>query len=261
MIIVKGINTVFQTGSAFLIYLIGKKLFSIKTSFILSVVFILAVTVNVKFWPGHIMLLSLCPFFIFIYYLFDFTKNNLKISLFLSSFFLSLSFLLSTNFIFFTLIYPIMLYYIYRNSLKTLYFSLISLFGFLIPLAFFLFYLAINNAFNDWYWWSVEWASIYSSHYSLLRKIWSFLDSFRIVWQWTPLLIFSFTGFFLLMKEKTWSLNKLLIIVVFFISLISRLMFKGAERYSLYLLPVFILLLGVFLEKKIVQLKKNISSF
>jgi len=241
----KVLSILFQVLSAYVLYLLLKRFFSVKTSFYTTIFFLFSLHSVKAWWHPSIFLMHLLPLFISFYFL---TSNDFNLkpkNIFLSALFLGLGFLLSTNLVIYFILYPILLYRKHRNVIKTILYSLICLTGFIIPFLLALYYFWYKSAIDDFIWWNFKWASIYGSFYPLWLRIWKFFYGFLLTHGWIPVYVSGFYGLHKIIKNKGFSNNKeLFILTVFFCSILARLMLvKGVERYYLFLVPSFILLL------------------
>jgi hypothetical protein len=214
------------------------------------------------------MLFYLLPTIAGIYYLYSNLEKQKALPYFISGFLFSISTILCTNVIFYTLLVPILSYYSCRDIKLLIYHSMVGFIGFMIPMVFNVGYFYYHNAFDDFYWWTIKWASMYTAYRPFYERIWSVFWGLCNTWGWIPLVIFSFYGLYILLKKKLYRNDSLwfLALVVFIISVIVRLtLIKSQIRYSLYLLPGLIILLPIAIQYfdliKSTLIKKSIKVF
>jgi len=240
-----------QTGTAFFVYKIIKRGYNNFIAYISALIFIIALSINWQLWPANIMLLYLLPTIAGVYCIYSNLEKQSYLPYFIGGLLFSISTLLCTNVIFYTLLVPVLSYYSCRNIKLLIYHSMIGFIGFMIPMAFNFGYFYHHNALGDYYLWNVKWASIYASYKPFYTRFISFFTGIGKTWEWIPLVIFSFYGLYILLKKKLYSNDSayFFALVVFIISVITRLsMVRSVIRYSLYLLPGLIILVPIAIQ-------------
>jgi hypothetical protein len=237
-----------QTFSAYLFYAMIKKSYSKFLGYGSALIFIVVLTINWQLWPANIMFFYLLPTMAGIYFLNKYAEQQAAFPYFAAGFLFSISTLLCTNTIVYTLLVPVISYYTCRDIKKFMYHSTIGFIGFLIPMAFNFGYFYYHNALSDYYLWNIEWASIYAGYKPFYTRIINVFIGIGKTWEWIPLFMFSFYGLYIIIRKKLYnqSFSSFMAISVFFVSLIARLgMARSPVRYSLYLLPGLLFLLPV----------------
>ena len=249
LISIKLFIIIFQTLTSFCYYKIGRLFSDKKNSVGLGIVFLIAISIKWEFWASNIMLLVLLPISVAIYLV---LKDNIRLQkhvAFLFGFTISVSTIISTNAIFYSLLLPIMSFIKYRKIKRVMTDTLISISGFIVPIGFVCLYFYLNDALFDWYWWNFNWAFIYTN-VSILGKIRSFITTIVIVWEWIPLYFIFIIGLIKVSKLTSIKIDmKIFFFITIFISILSRItLSKSVPRYNLYILPGIILFIPIFFQ-------------
>lgn len=243
-----------QTLSAFFFFKVLESMFDRERGIYGGIIFILASSINFEFWPCNVMLLYLLPISVSIFFMVRNKFDPGNFNLLLSGFFLSLAFLISTNIIFYALIFPVFIFFCTKNIRTAIYKNIYALAGFLIPLGFMFFYFYYNNALEEWCWSNFKWAGIYGASGPLWRKILQFFTGMILNWVWIPLYIYSIFGIQKIFKDKAFLRDKTIffILLIALFSILSRLMLtKFVARYYLYLLPGLIFCVVLALDRPV----------
>lgn len=240
LISVKILSIAFQTFTAFFFYKIGKGLWDIRTGVILGLTYLIAVGINYQFWPANVMPLYILPVSIGLFLL---IKNDFMLrpqDVFWSGLFICLGFLISSNVIFYVLLFPVLTFRLTKSIKSSIKNSMIAFSGFIIPLLLLFYYFYHNQALYDWYWWNLKWAGIYGNFGPLWQKFLKIFSGMFLSWAWYPLYFFSFIGIYRIFRDRLYLKDKsaFFALSILLASLLSRLMLdKYVSRYNLYLLP------------------------
>ncbi len=238
-----------QTIAAFILYKIIYSFYDKTIGLVISLIFLLALAINWELWPANIMLFYILPVFAGIYVLVLNQEKQRFFSYFLAGICFSISTLLSTNTIFYTLLVPA--FSIYRNRSFKYFFlhSIAGFLGFLIPFAINMAYFIYNDALIDYYNWNILWGAIYAGYRPWYERIFvAFPFSLIKTWAWFPLYIVFGYGVYHLVREKLYRNNAyaFFALALFAVALLSRLgMVRSNIRYSLFLLPGLIIMLPI----------------
>ena len=146
LISIKLFIIIFQTLTSFCYYKIGRLFSDKKNSVGLGIVFLIAISIKWEFWASNIMLLVLLPISVAIYLV---LKDNIRLQkhvAFLFGFTISVSTIISTNAIFYSLLLPIMSFIKYRKIKRVITDTLICISGFIVPMGFVCLYFYLNDA-------------------------------------------------------------------------------------------------------------------
>ena len=160
-----------QTVTAMLFFKTGERFGGRRSGFAVSLLFLGAILGSAEMWEYNVMIVSVLPIILSFYLLIAREKYSIVL-LVLSGFSLSIGFLLSTNIIFLTLLYPVYFYIHSRNIKQAIVRSIPAAFGFAIPLAATFLYFYRADALYDLYWWTVLWANVYNA--TALNPVFSF---------------------------------------------------------------------------------------
>ena len=246
LISLKAISIILQTVAAYLLYISIIPYHGKKAAFWMGLIFLAAISINWELWPANIMLLYIPPMFGALYCL---TRDDFRLSypsLFIAGLLISLSALISTNAILFTIVIPALSWYRKRSLSHMILDSLAGFTGFCIPMVLTFYYFYINNALADWYYWNIVWASNYGNYKPFYIRFAKVFLGMLLTWEWIPLYISSFLGLYGIIKERSYKKDSFAFfaLIILILSVACRfLMLRPNVRYSLYLLPGFLFLL------------------
>lgn len=259
---IKIMTICFQTFAAFFIFKAGEKLYDRLTGFVLSFFFLMIISINYLLWQENVMLFFLLPVTISIYFLVNDEFSIKYKNVFLSAVFAGLTFTMSTNTIFYSIIFPLTSYLHTKNLKKAVKITFIAFPGYVLPAAIFIFYFWLNNALYDAYWWNIKWAAMYGHVESLFLRVTILFYGLIKHWEWIPLYISLCLALKNIFHKKPFLKDRraVFVLVLFAIGLFSRLaLFKSVVRYNLFLLPGILLILPY--AKENLKNKKLIGLF
>jgi len=241
----KLVGFLFEITTAFLIFLLSQRIFKNKTvPLSLSIITLILINTGVTTWYPNIFLFYIPFLLLSLIFLIKDNFNFSNLNLFISGLFLGICFITSTNLIFYSLLYPILLFYRYKNIKKIILKTVTPFIGFIIPIFIVIIYYYSNNALDDFIWWNIKWQGKYGNYYTLWLRIWKFFYSFIITWYFLPVYLLGIYSIIKIIKNKDINLNTLFLLSIFFISLVVRFsLCKGVERYMLFILPVMVIIL------------------
>lgn len=241
--------------TTFLVYLSCEKLFGTRKGILCGIFFIALTTSTKGFWPHNIPLTFMLPAMAGLYLLIrdDFKPKALTWLLF--GFFVSCATLVSTNVVFYALIAPIISFENHRTKIKYIIRdSAIAFAGFMIPIAGMALYFSLHNALSDWYFWNVQWATIYEGYKAWYVRVWHFFYGLIRTWETIPFFIVAGYGAYKAFKNRNQkdNLYVIFILAAFITAILSKIvMNKSVERYNMYMFPglFFVALYGFQMAK------------